>query len=284
VKYERVLRYLQELATARGLHDVDQFTVEDIDALRSFRTISAVTWVKHLEILRLFFQFCLVRKWIEDNPAANVERPKNLKPNEVEPYSREEVVRILAACDEIGRGPYERLRARAIVLLLRYTALRIGDVATLEKARVRDGAINVRTMKSGAVVWLPLHPEVQAALAVLPAPRGAEGGGHFLWTGNGSPDSIVRAAERTLTTVFKRSKVPKAHAHRFRHTLATELLEHGWTYEDVADVLGNGAAIVRKHYAKWSRGRQNRISEMMRSVFTVHEWYTPENRPTSYVS
>jgi integrase/recombinase XerC len=288
-KYERVLRYLQELATTRGLHEVDQFTVEDIDALRSFRTTSAVTWVKYLEILRQFFQFCLVRKWIEDNPAACVERPKNLKPNDVEPYSREEVVRILAACEDIGRGPYERLRARAIMLLLRYTALRIGDVATLEKARVRDGAINVRTTKSGAVVWLPLHPEplhpeVQAALAVLPAPRGPEGGKYFFWTGNGSPDSMVRAAERTLKTVFNRSEVPRAHAHRFRHTLATELLEQGWTYEDVADVLGNSAAIVRKHYAKWSRGRQDRITEMMRSVFAVQNWYTPEKQPITPIN
>jgi integrase len=83
----------------------------------------------------------MVRKWIEDDPAAAVEKPRNLKPNEVEPYTREDVIKILAACDRIGRGPYERLRARAIVLLLRYTALRIGDVATLEKARVRDGEI-----------------------------------------------------------------------------------------------------------------------------------------------
>jgi predicted transcriptional regulator len=54
--------------------------------------------------------------------------------------------------------------------------------------------------------------------------------------------------------VFAKSEVSRAHAHRFRYTLATELLEQGWTYEDVAEVLGNSAAIVKKHYAKWSRG------------------------------
>ena len=75
-----------------------------------------------------------------------------------------------------------------------------------------------------------------------------------------------------------------AHAHRFRHTLATELLEQGWTYEDVADVLGNSAAIVRKHYAKWSRGRQERLTKMMRSVFSVQPWYTPEKQPISPVN
>jgi len=34
--------------------------------------------------------------------------------------------------------------------------------------------------------------------------------------------------------------------------LATELLEQGTTFEEVADILAN-APIVRKHYAKWSR-------------------------------
>jgi len=278
-KYKRVLGYLAQMTALRGLRDVDEIRVEDIDALRSYRPIAAVTWIKYLEILRQFFEFCIKRKWIEDNPAKGAVRPKNIKQTEAEPYTKEDIIKILMACERIGRTSYERLRARCIVLLLRYTALRIGDVAILEKARVRGGQINVRTMKSGKVVWLPVHPELQAALDSLPEPRGAIGPSkYYFWTGNGSPDSMIRAAERTLSAVFRIAGVPRAHAHRFRHTLATELLEHGWTFEDVAEVLGNSPAIVRKHYAKWSRGRQERITEMMRSVFLVQDWYTPEKQ------
>ena len=97
-KYRRVLQYLAQMTASRGLHEIDQITVEDIDALRSYRTIGAVTWIKHLEILRQFFQFCVIRKWIDENPAAGVVRPKNIKQNEVEPYSREDVTKILMAC------------------------------------------------------------------------------------------------------------------------------------------------------------------------------------------
>jgi hypothetical protein len=39
------------------------------------------------------------------------------------------------------------------------------------------------------------------------------------------------------------------------------LLKQGWTYEDVAEVLGNSAAIVKKHYAKWSRGTAGPFNE-----------------------
>jgi hypothetical protein len=37
---------------------------------------------------------------------------------------------------------------------------------------------------------------------------------------------------------------------------------------DVADVLGIDEHITRRHYAKWSAACQERISEIMRRVFT----------------
>jgi hypothetical protein len=37
---------------------------------------------------------------------------------------------------------------------------------------------------------------------------------------------------------------------------------------DVADVLGISENVARKHYAKWSPARQERISGIMRRVFT----------------
>jgi integrase len=141
-------------------------------------------------------------------------------------------------------------------------------VATLAKDRIRDGEIYLRTMKNGKVVKLPVHPELQAALDVLPEPIGSNGESKYLfWSGNGTKRSMVRDATRTMTTVFKASGVIGAHAHRFRHTLATEILIAGGTLEDAADVLGNSPNIIRKHYAKFCRGRQERISALLDSIF-----------------
>ena len=79
-------------------------------------------------------------------------------------------------------------------------------------------------------------------------------------------------AERSLAAVFKSSLVPHAHAHRFRHTLATELLGSGASFEEVADILGNSPEVVRKHYAKWSPARQSRIDDLMQRVHTGTDW------------
>jgi integrase len=194
--------------------------------------------------------------------------PKNIKPTDKEPYSRQDIIKILSACDLFGQRAYERLRARAMTLLLRYTGLRISDVALLAKDRIRKSEIYLRTLKNGKVVKLPVHPELQAALDALPEPKGSRGGEQvFLLDWNGPVRSMVRDATRTMAAVFKASGVPGAHAHRFRHTLATEILEAGGTFEDAAEVLGNSPNIIRKHYAKWSPRRQERISILMRSIF-----------------
>ena len=176
----------------------------------------------------------------------------------------------------IGRGPYERLRARAMVLLLRYTALRISDVATLEKDRVRHGEIFVRTAKNGKPVRLPMPADLQRALDVVPTPRGTGDPGcpYFFWSGHGGTHAVIRDARRTLEAVYSKSGVEGACSHRFRHTLATEALEMGATLEEVADILGDTEAIVRKHYAKWSAGRQARISDLLARI-----WHAKKPRP-----
>ena len=73
----------------------------------------------------------------------------------------------------------------------------------------------------------------------------------FLLDGTSTEKALKANVDRSLGGVFKKSGVADARAHRFRHTLVTELLGRGASFEDVADILGNSPEIVRKHYAKW---------------------------------
>jgi site-specific recombinase XerD len=272
LKNRRTLRLLGDLAAGRGVRDIEDVTAEDVDALRSTRSVCALTWSKELAIVKCFFRFCKSRKWIEDDPSEQVKMPRGLKPSEKTPYTPEEVARILGACDFIGRMPYERLRARAMVLLLRYTALRVSDVALLERSRIHDSEIFVRTEKSGKPVRLPVYPELQAALDALPAPRGCSTAEipqsrYFFWSGHGSKASMIRDATRTMTVVFRASGVAGAHAHRYRHTLASEILERGGSLELAADILGNTPALIAKHYGKWTPKRQQRVKDILGDIF-----------------
>jgi integrase len=233
----------------------------------------------------VFFGFCEDRNWIRENPARKIKMARNLKPNEVVPFTPQEVAAILSACDGVGRKPYERLRARAIILTLRYTALRIGDVSMLARDRTsRDGdrwRIYLRTEKSGQPVFLPIPQDLKTALDRVPPPATNPESRYFFWNGVGKPKTHKAHIDRCLRSVFKASGVKGAHAHRFRHTLATELLGRGASFEEVADILGNSPEIVRRHYGKWSVARQNRIDDLMTRVYVTpavgHDLGTDEN-------
>lgn len=266
-KYKRVVKGLIECAKAEGVFRVDAVTVEMIDHYRSGRDIGTFTWSKELPILRQFLDHCQARKWITENPARQIKPPRNAKPKPIEPYTREELVKIIAASNQIGRGPYERLRAYAMTLLFRYTALRISDVAVLQRSRVSEGEIFIRAEKNGKPVRLPVPQDLQDALDRLPIPRGASDEcPFFFWTGHGTKGSAIRDIRRTMAAVFRKAGVAHAHPHKFRHTMAVEILVGGGGIEDVASILGDDPTTVRRHYAMWTTTRQERIRSLMHAV------------------
>lgn len=266
-KYKRVLGHMARFLTGRNLTSVEDVSLELIDAYKLDRGTAVHTWCKELQLFRQFFGFCQNRKWIETNPAQLVRMPKNVTSGPREPYTPDEVSSIIAACDRFGRSSYERRRARAMILLMRFYAFRISDVSMLKRSSVSSGYIRLRTLKNGKHVDVELRPEVQIALEALPAPMGAPVAcEYYFWTGTSSKESLLKGASRTLAAVFKLSGVEHAHTHRFRHTLATDILVNGGTAEDAANILGSSPAIIRRYYQRWTPAMQSRTSETLRRV------------------
>ncbi|MGH9437935.1 MAG: tyrosine-type recombinase/integrase [Terriglobia bacterium] len=266
-KYRRVLQVLATYCEQRQLRFVPDVTVEALDAYVIERRKLNATWLKEIEILRQFFGFCVKRKWIDENPALDIERPRLPERDDIVPYTPDEVVRIIAATNTIGRSSYERLRARAMVLLLRFAGLRISDVVTLSRDHTQGDYLQKRAIKNGAKLQVLLEPFVRNALEALPHPKAAPRDSRLYFaSGNASVRTLVKGAERTLAAVFKRSGVEGAFAHRFRHTLASELLGKGESIEVVAAILGDTPAVIRKHYAKWTPEFQSRQDGATRRI------------------
>jgi integrase/recombinase XerD len=239
---------------AKGLRYLRQVSV---DLLRQFRQTwqdSPVYATKNLERMRAFFRFCDQAGWIKQNPALVVKPPK-VAPTPTLPFSRDEIKRIVAACDRYG-GNKDRIKA--FVLTMRYTGLRIGDTIALEKSQVSDGKVFVRTAKTGQPVSVPVPPNVIAALERT----GGESERYF-WTGK-NLRSAVSNWSRYLASVFALAKIKDGHSHRFRDTCAVELLLAGASVEDVAMILGNTPQVVSKHYAPWVRERQERLEKLVK--------------------
>ena len=156
-----------------------------------------------------------------------------------------------------------RKRIKAFLLVLRYTGLRIRDVVTLKRSAVKDGRIFVRTQKTGVQVLVPVPPAVIEALNEVPI-ISIE---YLFWSGSGLPKSCVADWQRSLRKLFKLAGVEKAHAHRFRSTMAVELLKCGTPVDSVAAILGNTARIVEKHYSPWVQSRQLLLEEFVKKTW-----------------
>jgi len=266
-KYNRIMSRLSEFAIGYHIGTVDQLRLDHLDPYRESRGLCDLSWQKELQLLRTFLDFCRKRKWCEENVAKDMDMPRDPKPKEREPYTRDEIIAILAAADSFGLYPYERLRARAMLLLMRYYGLRISDVATLRKDAVKGAEISLRAVKNGRSLWHELYPVVRQALETLPLPNGASADcPYFFWTGLGDRDGHIKRVDRTLQAVYRKSGVKNAISHRFRHTLATEILVNGGTIEDAANVLGDSPAVISKHYAKYSSEYQHRTKTLLRKV------------------
>lgn len=221
----------------RVLAAVDSKTIA---AYLSAAGVGPGTQLKELHILRALFTFA----GLEKNPATAVKPPKT-KQRPTMPYSRDEVIRLVRACDtywsNTGRKDFRALaplRARALILGLYYTGLRIGDLVQLRRDRlnIRTGKLLLRTEKTGTPVYLTLHPDALAALMALPAE-----GDYFFWSGRGTPDQSINEWRRRFVAVAKEARIAGAHPHRFRDTFAIELLLQGTDIRTVQQMLGHQA-------------------------------------------
>ena len=267
-KYRQLFDRLGDWTEARGLPLLSQQTVPEMREFRASWQVSAITGNKMVERLRSFFNFCAESGWIEKNPA----NPKALKAATEEhkptmPFTASELARISEAVDKHceGKGG-ERLRwakrFRALVLVLRWSALRISDAVMLRPEQIEGDCITLYQHKSGEHVRVPVPTEVIDALKEIGAP-----GGFFFGNGGGKVETRTGDWRRQLRGLFAAANVPDGHAHRFRDTRAVELLTEGLPMDRVAAILGNTERVCAKHYAPWVKARQERLEEDVRRTF-----------------
>lgn len=226
------------------------FTSVDLKTYRrDVRRVAENTWRTDLIKLGGFFAWCAStpRRWIDEIPTNDVAWPAQKKLC-TPPFEREEVDRLKAACDGLcangliaTQGKFKlhsRRRARALVLTLLYTGLRISDICRLKRSalNVKTRYVVLRTMKSGdkTQVRVRVPQECVDALMKLP-PIGKSP--YFFWSGDG--ELPVSGLAQTLKRLGKLANVEDVHPHRFRDTFATELLSGGADIRAVQLLLGH---------------------------------------------
>jgi len=102
---------------------------------------------------------------------------------------------------------------------------------------------------------------------------------YFFWSGTGKPQSATSNwGQRCVAPVFAAAGIQSEGnmlSHRLRDTFAVHLLEHGTPMEEVSRLLGHESIrTTERHYAKWSKGRQERADELV-----MASWAAPKRKP-----
>jgi integrase/recombinase XerD len=258
---------LSQFCTEAGLQLTTQITLPQLTRFRSQWKDGPLSGGKKLERLVAIGRFFVDRGWWSENLALKLKRPK-VKEVPTLPYTPDQMSALLAACEQYidwrGRTGQENAhRLRAFLLFARYSGLRIGDAASCAVDRLSGNRLFLYTQKTGVPVHVPLPPFVVEALEACP--RISEQ--YWFWTGVGSKDTLAGNWRRTFRRLCEIAGVRGGHPHRFRDTLAVELLLAGVPMERVSVLLGHSSVkITERHYAPWVQARQAQLeSDLQRA-------------------
>jgi integrase len=269
-KLKRELNDLSEWAKKKPVPSMKHWNLQLLEEFRGTWTAGAVTRRKRQERLRSFFLYCINHDWIQNSPAKRLSRIKvDTVPTDY--FTREEFDKIMKTVDEYAfpvDTEKKRAQLRGLVLLMRWSGLRLGDAVRLERARVVDGKLMLYTQKTGTPVYVPLPKHVISVLEAVPAPNPR----YFFWSADSATkDNAGDPFWRWLEKIFKAAKIGKpAHPHMLRDTVAVELLLAGVPLDQVSILLGHSSVkITEKHYSPWVKARQEQLEQSVCKAWMI---------------
>jgi len=213
---------------------------------------------RYFREVRCFFNWLVEAEYLERSPfrgMRNVRVPQRI----VQPFSGEEIGRLLGAC---GDGPMAA-RDRALLMLLLDTGARCSEVVQLNLADLDLEAHRLRILhaKGNKQRVVPFAGRCEAALRAYLVARGNAPGPLFL-ASTGHADLIPGVAlqpnglKQLLRWLGRKTEIPKVHAHRFRHTFATWAIQHDARELDVQYLLGHTSPDMVRRYSSSYRSEQ----------------------------
>ena len=208
------------------------------------RRVSGNTYNKHLVTLTAAWRAVGRAAGVRGNPWADLPR-KRKDTHSRRSLTKEEVAKVLA----LAEG-----ELRSLVLVGLWTGLRLGDACRLKwEAFKADGAVEVKTAKTGAVVRLPA--------ARLVAELGKRGEGYVMPGMAAAYGRDSSAVSKKITALFEQAGIatrerragwhqsrPTASFHSLRHTFVTRCVEAGVPVAVVRELVGHTRETMTEHY------------------------------------
>lgn len=267
--YQNILGYYAAHCAAESLDMVSPAAVASYKARMSERGNKLVTISMHLNILRLFFDFCIRCQLLQ---AANPVIPELIPPRkkiraERKPYDHlmgvDEMFALFNSDRPQGVHKANSLRNKAIILTLLGCGLRNTELRSL---RLFDLYFSDEEEYAHVTVWSgkgdkyrivpfprPVQQAVKAYLESNERPEGLTERDILFGTGK-TRDEWHMMSDENLSVLCKRyiksaTGFDNARSHACRHAFASFNLTHGVPMAEIQAMLGHSSITTTEHYA-----------------------------------
>lgn len=200
--------------------------------MREVKGMKAITVQTRLHYLSSFWDFLVTEELVRGNPVKKVGTLK-LEKEIKKPFSVEEMERLRDACSSV--------RDRAMIEFLYSSGVRVSEMAALNVGDIEMGRQELIVYGKGSKERKTyLTDSAKFYLKRYLKKRDAKDH-EPLFGAEHCPDRRLSVAgiQYMLRQLGKRAGVEKTHPHRFRRTIATDLLARGMPIEQVKEFLGH---------------------------------------------
>lgn len=265
--YRHILGYYQAHCAENSLDMVTPAAVASYKAQMAGKGNKLVTISMHLNILKLFFDFCIRMKLLpEPNPVLPELMPTRKKLRaERKPYQHlmgeEDMASLFQDAKPKGAQEKHYLRNRAIVLMLIGCGLRNTELRTLRPrdlhfASDESASVTVWAGKGDKFRVVPFPVPVQQAVKAYMAssrPSGLPDSAPLFGVGE-TRDEWHEINRDCLSDLCKRyikaaSGFDNARSHACRHAFSSVMLTNGVPMAEIQSMLGHSSILTTEHYA-----------------------------------
>jgi integrase len=241
-RIETCIAQLKPFFANTSIRNISRATCDDWVTKRGDE-ISASTFNKEFQTLRLILKYACRDGLLLDNPASHIEPRKQSKAELVIPTRGQ-----FRSLVEKVRSMDARAKDGAVLIeLLAYSGMRLGEATSLRWRNVdlERGAFVVTGgevgTKNNEARTVPLFPSMRSFLERLKTEQ------------NPQPNDFVSkvgTAKKALASACKKAELPKFTHHALRHYFVSNAIEAGIDFKVIASWVGHkdGGVLVAKTY------------------------------------
>lgn len=268
--YSRALRLFSE--TVELPEEITSAEIAEYKNRLFLKGLKQSTIRAYLEVLNLFFDFCVEMKLVAENPCVSTVIKTKVAPKKTYQHllTREQMEELLKpVCPKGGtRKTWPRTYAMTVVLLT--SSMRNSELRELTRNDLdfQNGTIHIVSGKGGKERWTAFPKVAQDAVTAYmlsglypknlsdDAPLFGKGDSAASWRGYERSELSV-IVERYVKLVTGEEDV---RTHALRHNSASLLFDAGLHIDEIQDLLGHAKSDTTRIYAERLKNTQTQIA------------------------